>query len=98
MGKCLPDALTLESRFAPKGGPEYTLRPTITVRQKLRELRAYCKDGKLYDEAGKELYFYWVPETGYPSSVEAEIEERKHYEDLQKRYRMIPMFPDHRPV
>jgi hypothetical protein len=98
MEKCLPDCLTLESRFAPDWRHEGMRRPTITVRQKLRELRAYCKEGKLYDEAGKELYFYRVRETGYPIAPEEVDAEQKRYQDLQKRYRVIPMYSEVLPV
>jgi hypothetical protein len=86
----------LESRFAPDGGPEMQ-RATITVRQKLRELRAYSRDGKLYDEAGKELHFYHFPEYGSPPTQEMLDADQKHFQDLQKRYRVILMFPEVRP-
>ena len=96
MEKCLPYGLTLESRFAPDGGAELQ-RATITVRQKLRELRAYSRDGKLYDEAGKELYFYHFPEYGPPPTQEMLDADRERYESLQKRYRLISMFREVRP-
>jgi hypothetical protein len=34
----------------------------ISLKNKLIELKAYSKDGKVYDAAGKELYFYRMPE------------------------------------
>jgi hypothetical protein len=92
MEKCLAEfGLNLESRFAPNGGTEMQ-RATITVRQKLRELRAYCKGGRLYDEAGRELYFYQVPEYGPPPTQGMLDADRERYENLRKRYRLIEMY------
>jgi hypothetical protein len=96
MEKCLPEGLTLESRFAHRGGPELD-RELTTVRQKLREVRAYARDGKLYDEAGKELYFYRVPEYGSPPPPGTVEADQKHFQDLQKRYHLIEMYATQAP-
>ncbi len=94
--RCLPQGMTLETRFAPRSAP--FVRDTITVREKLEELGARCKDGKLYDAAGKELYFYRVPEYGtppLPGVWEREGEERRR---LEERYHVIEMYADIAPV
>jgi hypothetical protein len=90
MERCLPEGLTLETRFAPKGIP--FVRDTITIREKLLELRAYCKDGKLFDAVGKELYFYHVPEYGTPPPPGLLEGQGKYRQMLDEHYHVIDMY------
>ena len=50
----------MDTRFSLE---EYPRKP-ITIKRKLIQLGAYCKNGKVFDRWGKEVYFYQVPETG----------------------------------
>jgi hypothetical protein len=61
-----------------------------TVQATLKELGATLKDGKVYDAAGEELYFYEVRERGKghprPQKTGKEISE------LKKKYHVIRMY------
>ena len=66
----------------------------VTVEQKLRELRARCRKGKLIDATGKEIYFYQLKGCwGNPPEDYQEILTRQNEElkNLRKRYRVIEM-------
>lgn len=83
-----------------------------TIEQKLRELNARCKRGKLVDAAGTEIRFYQLTGCwGSPSPDDREVRERQNRElaALKKRYRVvemncnpageqIPTRPDREPV
>lgn len=76
-----------------------------TVRAMLVELGASLQDGKVVDEAGRELYFYHV---SYPvlsdfvaMKVEAGLmpappDPDEEMKELEKRYHVVPMFPEGR--
>jgi len=96
MEKCLPEGHCLGTAFRKDFQGEVT-----NVRRKLRELGARCKDGKLYDRNGRELYFYWVPDCPVPRSeeqikIEADTEHRQ-LEELERRYHVIYMYHVVRP-
>ena len=58
-----------------------TLVEKITVEQKLAELKANCKNGKLVDGAGTEIYFYKLTGCwGNPPRNYQEILERQEAE------------------
>ena len=67
---------------------------TVTVAQKLRELRARCRRGKLVDAKGTEIRFYHLigcwgnPPDDYQEQLERQTEELAK---LRKRYRVIEM-------
>ena len=67
---------------------------TVTVAQKLRELRARCRKGKLVDSKGTEIRFYQLvgcwgnPPDDYQEQLERQAEELAK---LRKRYRVIEM-------
>jgi hypothetical protein len=94
---CLPDGIkatdvvsTLPVRSA-GGGREF--RKT-TVAQKLAELKARCRKGKLVDSSGTEIRFYKLQGCwGYPSDEHREILEKqtRELEELKKHYRVITM-------
>ena len=66
----------------------------ITVEQKLAELKASCKNGKLVDGTGAEIYFYKLTGCwGNPPRNYQEILERQEAElaILRKQYTVIEM-------
>ena len=96
MEKCLPDGLRLVTAFRKDFQGDIT-----NVQRKLRELGAHCKDGKLFDRYGRELTFYWVPDSGVQRTpeqlkMEADTEQRR-LEELQRRYHVIYMYHVVRP-
>ena len=71
-----------------------TLVEKITVEQKLTELKANCKNGKLVDGAGTEIYFYKLTGCwGNPPRNYQEILERQEAElaRLRKQYMVVEM-------
>jgi hypothetical protein len=66
----------------------------ITVEQKLKELKARCRKGKLVDVSGKQIYFYRLqgcwgnPPEGY---LEILSQQARELEKLRRRYRVIEM-------
>jgi hypothetical protein len=71
-----------------------TLVEKITVEQKLTELKANCKNGRLVDGAGTEIYFYKLRGCwGNPPRNYQEILERQEAElaILRKQYMVIEM-------
>ena len=68
-------------------------RRNITVKDKLVELRAHCKNNKLVDGNNKEIRFYKMPCWGNPPADYEEI-QRKEQNDLRKlqqRYTVVLM-------
>ncbi len=66
----------------------------LTVNDKLVELKAHCKKGKLVDASGREIYFYrLIGCWGNPPADYLEILERQQNEinELKKRYNVIEM-------
>ena len=67
---------------------------TITVAQKLKELRARCRKHKLVDARGREIRFYQLvgcwgnPPDDYQERLERQAKELA---SLRKRYRVIEM-------
>lgn len=69
----------------------------VTVRAKLKELKARCRKGKLVDAKGKEIRFFRMQGCwGNPPDDYQEILARqaKELEKLRKRYRVIAMTCD----
>ena len=70
---------------------------TVTVAQKLKELRARCRKGKLVDAKGMEIRFYQLigcwgnPPDDYQEQLERQAKELAK---LRKRYRVIEMTCD----
>jgi len=70
---------------------------TVTVAQKLKELRARCRRGKLVDAKGTEIRFYQLigcwgnPPDDYQEQLERQAKELAR---LRKRYRVIEMTCD----
>lgn len=66
----------------------------VTVRQKLNEIRAHCRKGKLLDARNKPIYFYRLQGCwGNPPADYQEIlsQQSKELEKLKKRYHVIEM-------
>lgn len=66
----------------------------ITVEQTLKEMKARCKNDKLVDAAGKEIYFYHLQGCwGNPPADSQEIlqQQQAEIEKLKKRYTVIEM-------
>jgi hypothetical protein len=84
--KCLPQGLTLETRFFSDGQPH---SGPGSVREALEWYRPVIKDGKLCSPmSGKELYFLVLPPSGgaYRERSQQEIEERQR---LEQKYEVI---------
>ena len=70
---------------------------TVTVAQKLRELRARCRKGKLVDSKGTEIRFYQLvgcwgnPPDDYQEQLERQAKELAK---VRQRYRVIEMTCD----
>jgi hypothetical protein len=70
------------------------------VKSKLISLKAYMKDGKIFDGSGQELYFYHVPDfDGTPGArvkkdgVEARRSPVEEIRELEARgFRVVKMF------
>ena len=66
----------------------------VTVEQKLREIKARCRKGKLVDASGKPIYFYRMQGCwGNPPADYREIlnQQTSELEKLRKSYRVIEM-------
>ena len=94
--QCLPESVkptdVVSTRLAQTDGR--TLVERITVEQKLTELTANCKNGKLVDGAGTEIHFYKLTGCwGNPPRNYQEILERQEAElaILRKQYTVIEM-------
>ena len=94
--QCLPENVkptdVVSTKLAQNDGA--TLVEKITVEQKLTELKANCKNGKLVDGAGTEIYFYKLTGCwGNPPRNYHEILERQQAElaKLRKQYTVIEM-------
>ncbi len=70
---------------------------TVTVAQKLKQIKARCRKGKLVDASGREIRFYQMigcwgnPPDDYQEQLARQDEELRR---LRKRYRVIEMTCD----
>jgi hypothetical protein len=94
--QCLPESVkptdVVSTKLVQTDGA--TLVEKVTVEQKLTELKANCKNGKLVDGAGTEIYFYKLTGCwGNPPRNYQEILERQEAElaILRKQYAVIEM-------
>ena len=93
---CLPagiestDVVSAQVARPGKGGGVVT----VTVAQKLKQLKARCRKGKLVDSAGKEIRFYRLigcwgnPPEDYQEQLDRQAKELA---TLRKRYHVIEM-------
>ena len=94
---CLPDGISrmdiVSTREVQSTKGRREIRK-ITVDQKLKELRARCRKGKLVDASGTEIRFYKLAGCwGHPSDDDREVLDRQKQElvKLRKTYRVIEM-------
>jgi hypothetical protein len=94
---CLPkdiqptDVVSTEMRRSAKEPDEVK---KITVEQKLKELNARCRRGKLVDSNGKQIYFYrMIGCWGNPPADYQELlkQQDMELENLRKRYHVVEM-------
>ena len=94
---CLPAGIKptdVVSTQAAKPGANRDEVRTITVAQKVKELRARCRKGRLVDAGGREIRFYRLigcwgnPPDDYQEQLERQAKELSK---LRQRYRVIEM-------
>lgn len=85
---CLPEGFQLEDKIA--AGPKASMQP-LTIKDKLLELKAHCKRGKLVDSKGKEIRLFKFTCFGNPPDNYQEIvqKESQTLANLQKRYKVL---------
>jgi hypothetical protein len=94
---CLPDGIKNDDVVSTQGvkpGAGGSKVKKITVEQTLKAIKARCKDGKLVDTDGKEIYFYRLQGCwGNPPADYQEIlqQQQAEIEKLKKRYTVIEM-------
>ena len=94
---CLPEGYkstdVVSYRQKSKGGDGY-----ITIEDKLIDLKAQCREGKLIDDKGREIRFFKFACYGNPPSDYEEIKQKEleEFEKLQKKYCVIVMECDPR--
>ncbi len=92
---CLPKGIArTDIVSAQPGKPGRNGGAKVTVEQKLREIKARCRKGKLVDASGKPIYFYRVQGCwGNPPEDYREIlsKQKSELEKLRKSYRVIEM-------
>ena len=92
---CLPDDVKPDeviSTQTVKSDSGIDVAKQITVKQKLLEIRARCKKGKLVDPAGKEIRFYRLAGCwGNPPADYLEImaQQQRELDEMKKHYRVI---------
>ena len=91
---CLPQGIKCDNVVSATLAKPGSKAQRVTVEQKLRELKARCRRGKLVDATGREIYFYQLkgcwgnPPEDYQEILKQQNEELKR---LRKRYRVIEM-------
>ena len=91
---CLPDDVKPEMVVALESPPETTTaKPKpVTVKQRLWQLKAHCKDGKLLDGQGKEIRFVHLigcwgnPPADYQEQLDR---QQKEVKELSEKYTVI---------
>ena len=96
---CLPTGIhstdVVSAQVARRGTRDEVV--TVTVAQKLKELKARCRKHKLVDSKGREIRFYQLigcwgnPPDDYQQQLERQAKELAQ---LRKRYRVIEMTCD----
>ncbi len=84
LSKCIPSGIKLSDFVAYK----------ITVEQNLLQLKAFCRDSKLIDGSGREIYFYHLTGCwGNPPGDYQEILQKQQEEinQLKTKYTIIEM-------
>ncbi len=86
---CLPKDISLD-QIVTYGR---TANQNITVKKKLIQIKARCRNGKLVDAKNKEIRFFRISCWGNPPADYLEIEQREQeeLEELQRHYTVIVM-------
>ena len=100
---CLPSDIKPTEIVAPDTNRQDRVTKPKTVKDRLTELKARCRKGKLIDSRGKEIYFLrligcWGNQ---PADYEEQLEDQRvRLRELQKKYTVIqipcvanPMIP-----
>ena len=104
---CLPEHLTLDTRFCESERYAGSRDKAITIRDKLIQLGAYCERGKIYDRTGREVRFFLIGRRrpGFPPTPEQEkvieakeAEDRERLRKLRELYNVVEMWPTRRPL
>lgn len=91
---CLPDGIKATDIVSAQRTRSSGVVKRVTVEDKLTELKARCKKGKLVDTSGREIRFYRLTGCwGNPPADYQEILQRQtdELEKLRKRYTVIEM-------
>jgi hypothetical protein len=91
---CLPSDVKITDVISVERGKYGNATRKLVVKQRLRQLRAHCHNGKLVDSRKREIYFYrLVGCWGNPPMDYLEVLERQRREidNLKKRYTVIEM-------
>jgi len=92
--RCLPSGIKLTDVVSAQLAKPGRAVSRITVGQKLTEMKAKCKRGKLVDRTGREIYFYRLKGCwGNPPIDYQEIlqKQKDELEKLRKKYTVIEM-------
>ena len=92
---CLPEGYTSADVVSYR---EKRKEAYVTIDDKLVELKAHCKEGKLVDGKGREIRFFKFACYGNPPSDYEELKQKEiqELERLQKKYCVIVMECDPR--
>jgi hypothetical protein len=63
----------------------------VTVAQRLTELGAYAKNGKLYDRTGKEVYYWQGIKGGPQPTPEMEKQQAEEERQLHEHYTVLDL-------
>jgi hypothetical protein len=87
---CLPETFKLDEVISYRSGGRGK-DGEITIEDKLTELKAKCKEGKLVDSKNREIKFFRIACFGNPPADYMEIEQKQQEElrRLQKQYTVI---------
>jgi hypothetical protein len=89
---CLPSDVKPTEIVAPDSDKQEQITKPKTVKDRLTELKARCRNGKLIDSRGKEIHFFRLigcwgnPPADYEEQLE---EQRVKLRELQKKYTVI---------
>ena len=89
---CMPANINIIDIVSIERAPDGRELKRITVEQRLRQLRAHCRKGKLVSSNKKEIRFYrLVGCWGNPPADYSQIlgRQRREVEELKKRYALI---------
>src|SRR5262245_12843376 len=100
---CLPEYLSLDTKFSESDHDIGHRDRHITIRDKLLELGAYSANGKIYDVDGREVLFYHMELANQgkgepkPEFFEWVMKHNARAKELRKQYTVVEMWPTRRP-